>query len=582
MKRILIIAVLILISPVWRSVDAQNAAKDDGSKYPAEELTVQLTNQCAFAGEVLWFKIYCTSPLFPATELSRLAYIELVNSDNASLIRKKILLTDGNGKGEFVIPVDLPSGVYYVIAYTNWMKNFGEEHFFRKAIAIINPDQNFTLPIADTMAEVATKSVPAEISTGSPGNPLNIHPDKQTYGTRETVKLNLESGLTAAKAAGGHYSIVVSKKQPELIAGDGRSTSDNPATADKMQYLPDYLGVKLSGNITDVSGDPVAGKQVILSYPGPGTDVKDVITDSTGDFNFLLKPGEDDIDVVFTLPGTDLRMNLKESFWNGFRNPPSGASLLLDSAGVKFLKERYALIQLQRRFKQQDFKRIVENGATTKNGSWQFYTNSDELIKASDYIRLDSITEYFWELLPSARFSQKKGKFDIEVINPATTTTFEDPPGVFVDGVLYTDFQQIATMSVDALREIGVISHIYYYRDFTFGGIVDIHTKDNNFSDVALQPNMVRVRYPLGAKEEMTYTLPSFADAGKLTRVPDLRYLLYWNPEVDLPENGENATVSFTTSDIEGDYTISVIGITGDGKIIHSESGFTVKSDGGI
>ena len=43
------------------------------------------------------------------------------------------------------IPPDLPTGLYYVIAYTSWMKNFNESLFFRKAVAIVNPDQPYKL-----------------------------------------------------------------------------------------------------------------------------------------------------------------------------------------------------------------------------------------------------------------------------------------------------------------------------------------------------------------------------------------------------------------------------------------------------
>jgi hypothetical protein len=47
---------------------------------PQEKLEVHLSQESLFTGEILWFKIYCSSPVFPAEELSTLAFIEVVSS----------------------------------------------------------------------------------------------------------------------------------------------------------------------------------------------------------------------------------------------------------------------------------------------------------------------------------------------------------------------------------------------------------------------------------------------------------------------------------------------------------------------
>ncbi|VAW23191.1 hypothetical protein MNBD_BACTEROID01-1865, partial [hydrothermal vent metagenome] len=86
---------------LFNNLYGQKPEEKPGQNFPAEKLTVHITQECAFPGEVVWFKIYCTSPLYPEVELSRMAYIELVNSDNASLLRKKILLEGGEGEGAF-------------------------------------------------------------------------------------------------------------------------------------------------------------------------------------------------------------------------------------------------------------------------------------------------------------------------------------------------------------------------------------------------------------------------------------------------------------------------------------------------
>ena len=107
---------------------------------PKEKFEIILSQESAFTNEIIWFKIYCVSSLFP-DDISSIAFIELVSSENTAIIRKKVLLKHGEGKGEFEIPHNLPTGLYYILSYTNWMKNFGETTFCRKELIIVNPDQ---------------------------------------------------------------------------------------------------------------------------------------------------------------------------------------------------------------------------------------------------------------------------------------------------------------------------------------------------------------------------------------------------------------------------------------------------------
>ena len=58
--------------------------------------------------------------------------------------------------------------------------------------------------------------------------------------------------------------------------------------------------------------------------------------------------------------------------------------------------------------------------------------------------------------------------------------------------------------------------------------------------------------------------------------VPDVRTLLYWDPQVEL-KIGEECEIEFTTSSIRGDYVIVMEGVTQSGKPIYYRSGFTVK-----
>ena len=78
-------------------------------------------------------------PIIHLLSISKIGYVEILDKNNRPVLQEKISLKPGEADGSFIVPVNLPTGTYKFRAYTNWMKNFGPEYFFEKAIRIINP-----------------------------------------------------------------------------------------------------------------------------------------------------------------------------------------------------------------------------------------------------------------------------------------------------------------------------------------------------------------------------------------------------------------------------------------------------------
>ncbi|HWD89305.1 MAG TPA: hypothetical protein VG367_14330 [Mucilaginibacter sp.] len=97
------------------------------------------------AGEILWFKIYCVDaannkPL----ELSKVAYVELIDENHAPVVQTMVALKDGSGSGSVYLPFSLSSGHHVFRAYTSWMKNFDPGYFFESQVTIFNPRKPMT------------------------------------------------------------------------------------------------------------------------------------------------------------------------------------------------------------------------------------------------------------------------------------------------------------------------------------------------------------------------------------------------------------------------------------------------------
>ncbi len=104
-----------------------------------EKIYVHTDRTFYIAGEIMWFKIYCVeASTHQLVDLSKVAYIELLDSTHKPIAQAKIPLQNGDGNGSFALPVTLASGNYQLRAYTNWMKNEEANHFFEKNITVIN------------------------------------------------------------------------------------------------------------------------------------------------------------------------------------------------------------------------------------------------------------------------------------------------------------------------------------------------------------------------------------------------------------------------------------------------------------
>jgi hypothetical protein len=131
------------------AVYAQNSAVENNVKtafdqyrrgYIQERLYVHTDRNSYLSREILWFRIYYVDIFFnrPAS-ISKIAYIELLDKYNHPILQQKVSLKPGESNGSFTIPVNIPSGMYRLRAYTNWMKNFSPEYYFEKSIHIMNP-----------------------------------------------------------------------------------------------------------------------------------------------------------------------------------------------------------------------------------------------------------------------------------------------------------------------------------------------------------------------------------------------------------------------------------------------------------
>lgn len=89
------------------------------------------------AGEDLWFKAYLVNARNDTLiNSSNNLYVELIGHGGLIRDRRLIRMDIGLGHGDFKLSDSLVTGTYRLRAYTNWMRNFGDNFVFEKEIKI--------------------------------------------------------------------------------------------------------------------------------------------------------------------------------------------------------------------------------------------------------------------------------------------------------------------------------------------------------------------------------------------------------------------------------------------------------------
>ncbi|MGN6530258.1 MAG: hypothetical protein ACTHK0_00715 [Ginsengibacter sp.] len=203
-----------------------------------EKVFVHTDRNYYVCGEILWFKTYVTNaannqPL----SLSKVVYVEILNSRHEPVLQAKILLENGTGSGSFALPLSLESGNYEIRAYTNWMKNDSPDYFFKKIITIINTTKNLDLSIVKNPVKYFTQFFPEggnlvnglnnviafkindDTGKGVEGEGVVVNQSNDTIAHFRTGKFGMGKFLFTPES-GKHYTAIVTLKHNSVIKKD--------------------------------------------------------------------------------------------------------------------------------------------------------------------------------------------------------------------------------------------------------------------------------------------------------------------------------------------------------------------------
>jgi hypothetical protein len=178
-----------------------------------DQIVVVQTDKTLYRqGETIWMKGYVTDAVTHSLSLNSLELsVQLVDDDGISILEGMFLLKNGVAGFNFPIPGDLPSDVYFLIAYTPEMENNGIQTIFKKEIIIERPENLDIVPRLEY------------------SKPF-FFPD-----CKETASIHLMN-FTGKPVSGKKFEYQIYDEERELLSGKGKTGANG--TGEVVFFTP--------------------------------------------------------------------------------------------------------------------------------------------------------------------------------------------------------------------------------------------------------------------------------------------------------------------------------------------------------
>ncbi len=532
-----------------------------------EEVIVFTDRDLYLSGEQLWFTAYVVvNNTFQEFDLSKIVYLELIDAVKKKTFKGKFEINEGIAAGSFQVPAETLSGNYFIRTYTQYQRNFPPEVFATKNITIINPE--FSLPgqkqIPDTLKG---DMIDAELKKGGFENEIEIilQTDKYVYNKRESMELKLEMpGIHKDKMASLCVSVIrrgTFRKPKGFISSVPNMETESGKDQKGLFWIPETRGVGISGYVSEKKSlKPVAGANIYLSVLGDNPQLHIVQTKENGEFVFSLGyiTGEHEI-FIGTKPDSanDIRLFVNNDFSNDYPQYDN-VPFTIDIADKNLIEEMLVNFQSQK-----IFTPLKEMVSDVPQAEIEIFGKPDFSLLLADYIDLPNLQSIFLELIPSVIVKSKNGQKSLHVVNPETDWVFESQL-LLLDHVPVFDFDAVLGIPPLKIEKIGIINKTYYLGDNTLRNVVMIDSKSKDFTGYDFPNGSIFFDYQTITPRK-TFDSPTYENQSeKISRIPDFRTLLYWNPKLSISRS--DTTISFFTSDNTGEYDIIVRGITKEGE----------------
>jgi len=542
-----------------------------GASYAQERICIQTDKPYYVPGDTVWLRAHLmeADTNIPFSR-SRFVYVELYDQQSDTLMQRLMIRGDKDGvfANRILLPKSLKGGVYTLVAYTQWMRNFPAEQFCYQPLTVVGGQRARGHRIANKVLAHMDAKVTVRGNAATDRNPIkldfDIH-DKEGQPLQGIYALSVTD-----------YDVV----KPDSLFGDIRQNllrqhlSYQPDTLHKIIYPYQEMQF-ITGRIKGTWKKRLKNPHLLVVNAQTGEQWEFELGDST---HFSL--GVDNPEgTTFLLQGT--RNSGKTAF----------VELQIDSLTFpKVALPHYALTESP------DLSTFRTQAQTQQMYSRAGYIELPEVTKIGK--KQKPLRRNFMNMEAPRGFQEGDPRIERAVTmqqllinlgmrvaytnNGEPYITTPDNAGVlpYVDNFREEDHSFVLNLlptdvkSIEYFTPNNAINGLFAARPANHGkvpGVLFIFLKDG--SEIASSrakdsPSFVSVRQ-LGYRPAVEFYSPQYKSTKSDVRT-DHRTTLYWNPKVETDEKG-HASVKFYASDVSKRYLVTLEGVSNDGTIVHHQ-----------
>ncbi|HNP95066.1 MAG TPA: carboxypeptidase-like regulatory domain-containing protein [Cyclobacteriaceae bacterium] len=510
-------------------------------------------------GETIWYKVYVDFAKQSLRDsLSRVLYVDLISPQSDIVVSQSLAINNGFAYGELAIPDSLPSGNYFLRAYTNLSLNFGEDNIYQKAIPIVN---------------VEDKIVSKQPYRKPPDSGVSIEADKSSFAPRDKITLNIETRDSHQNPIAAHLSIsVVDQKQVSPIMSD--DIVECFQMAERSIVIPDELkfpienGIALHGTVEDKKG---RGKKAVVTLVDWQTKQMyqfETETDGTFDISGLDFFGSR----AFVFEARDRKNRPLDRVTLIPRKAPA---IVLPKTELNFQITRTDIPQrMLNTYKLTEGTKIldeviIEDGRIDMPKFRSTYGRPDRVLEEKDINKsYPSIIYSIYKIIPEGRVLRSG---NLSVLNQADMlVTINDVP---VTGDPTSTLSMIDPNTVERVEVTTRLNVLYGSQ--AVAGVIAVYLKQG--SDTAYEPKETATTSIVeGFTRVNRFASPDYSVSPDDLK-SDFRSTVYWNPEVITDPITGKGTVTFYAADLETTYRVVVEGMNSENAPVRGEYTLTIN-----
>jgi len=196
-----------------------------------EKVYLHLDRPAYGTGETIWFSAYVVDALRHRPDtLSKVLHVDLLTPQRQVVARRTLRLVGGRAYGDLNLDDSLQAGTYLLRAYTNWMRNVGNDYVYQRRLQVWPASPS--TPVADGSDGPAPK--PTARATSAPGKP-----DVQFFAEGGALVAGLPATVGfKAQAASGRSLAVSGQVLDEQGKPVGTAFSSQHAGMGHLSFTP--------------------------------------------------------------------------------------------------------------------------------------------------------------------------------------------------------------------------------------------------------------------------------------------------------------------------------------------------------